>query len=119
MGRGLGAAVPNMWRWVLQRPLAPAQANWPWAWHRVLQDVSSTSPHEFLSTRLVTVAQCLVGIQKVASEVSVSWTMEREKHLELFHDDDNSLSGYGIGDLNVEELSAPIPTMEALVVNID
>ncbi|GMN54145.1 hypothetical protein TIFTF001_023277 [Ficus carica] len=33
---------------------------------------------------------------------------EREKHLELFHDDDDSLSGDGIEDLIIEELSAPI-----------
>ncbi|GMN54142.1 hypothetical protein TIFTF001_023273 [Ficus carica] len=44
---------------------------------------------------------------------------EREKHLELLHDDDDSLSGDVIGDLIVEELSAPIPTMEASVVNMD
>lgn len=44
---------------------------------------------------------------------------EREKHLELFHDDDDSLSEDGIGDLIIEELSATIPPMEAPVVNMD
>ncbi|GMN64428.1 hypothetical protein TIFTF001_033503 [Ficus carica] len=45
--------------------------------------------------------------------------VEREKHLELFHDDNDSLSGDGMEDLIIEELSAPIPTVEAPVVNMD
>ncbi|GMN65939.1 hypothetical protein TIFTF001_035015 [Ficus carica] len=44
---------------------------------------------------------------------------EREEHLELFHDDDGSLSGDGTGDLIIEKLSAPIPTMEAPIVNMN
>ncbi|GMN67107.1 hypothetical protein TIFTF001_036175 [Ficus carica] len=44
---------------------------------------------------------------------------EREEHLELFHDDDDSLSGDGTGNLIIEKLSAPIPTMEAPIVNMD